>query len=77
MGFYQEGTVARPISGIALASAIPSAKRPSFQYLDTASPSFARYLAIKKNRDDDFYRVAAGGVDLCNVPVPVRPTPGK
>jgi len=77
MGFYKEGSVARAISGISLASAMPASRRPSFQYLDTASPSFARYLRIRKNRDDDFYRVAAGGVDLCNVPVPVRPTPGS
>jgi peptidylprolyl isomerase len=75
MGFYKEGSVAKAINGIALASAMPAAERPSFQYLDTASPAFARYLAIRKNRDDDFYRVAAGGADLCNVPVPVRPTP--
>jgi peptidylprolyl isomerase len=77
MGFYKEGSVATAITGITLASAMPAAKRPSFQYLDTASPTFARYLAIKKNRHDDFYRVAAGGADLCNVPVPVRPTPGR
>jgi len=77
MGFYKEGSVAKPIVAVALASAMPAAQRPSFQYLDTASPSFARYLHVRKNRNDDFYRVAAGGVDLCNVPVPVRPTPGK
>ena len=77
LGFYKEGSVARAISGIALASALPPAARPSFQYLDTASPSFARYLRIRKNRNDDFYRVAAGGVDLCNVQVPVRPTPAR
>ena len=75
MGFYKEGFVAKPITGIALASSMPAAQRPSYQYLETASPSFARYLRVKKNRDDDFYRVAAGGADLCNVPVPVRPTP--
>ena len=77
MGFYKEGFVAKSIAGITLASAMPAERRPSFQYLDTASPAFARYLRIKKNRDDDFYRVAAGGVDLCNAPVPVRPTPGR
>jgi peptidylprolyl isomerase len=75
MGFYKAGFVAKPISGIALASALPAAARPSFQFLDTASPSFARYLQIRKNRNDDFYRVAAGGVDVCNVQVPVRATP--
>ena len=77
MGFYKEGFVAKPIVGMTLASAMPPAQRPSFQYLDTASATFARYLAVRKNRNDDFYRVAAGGVDLCNAPVPVRPTPGR
>ena len=77
MGFYKEGFVAKPIVGMTLASALPPAQRPSFQYLDTASATFARYLAVRKNRNDDFYRVAAGGVDLCNAPVPVRPTPGR
>ena len=75
MGFYKEGSVAKPIVGMTLASALPAAERPSFQYMDTASPSFALYLQIRKNRNDDFYRVAAGGVDLCNVSVPVRSTP--
>lgn len=77
MGFYKEGFVAKPIVGMTLASAMSPAQRPSFQYLDTASATFARYLAVRKNRNDDFYRVAAGGVDLCNAPVPVRPTPGR
>ncbi len=75
MGFYKEGLVAKPIVGMTLASALPPAKRPSFQYMDTSSASFARYLRVRKNRNDDFYRVAAGGVDLCNVQVPVRPVP--
>ena len=77
MGFYKEGFVAKRIVGVTLASTYPLAQRPSFQYLDTASASFARYLRVRKNRNDDFYRVAAGGVDLCNVQVPVRPTPGR
>jgi len=75
MGFYKEGTVARPITSVTLASEMPEAERPSFEYLDESSPSFAAYLRSRANRDDDFYRVAAGGVDLCNAPVPVRPTP--
>jgi len=75
MGFYKEGFVAKPIVGMTLASALPPGMRPSFQYLDTGSASFARYLQVRKNRNDDFYRVAAGGIDLCNVQVPVRPTP--
>ena len=77
MGFYKEGSVARSITGVTLASTLPAATRPSFQYLDTASPSFARYVQVRKNRNDSFYRVPAGGVDVCNVSVPVRSTPAR
>jgi peptidylprolyl isomerase len=77
MGFYKAGFAAKAITGITLASAMPAASRPSFQYLHTASPSFARYLQVKKNRHADFYRVAAGGVDICNAAVPVRAVPGR
>jgi peptidylprolyl isomerase len=40
--------------------------------MDTASAAFAQYLHIRANRHDDFYIRPAGGVDLCNVQVPVR-----
>ena len=64
-----------PIASIRLASALPAAERPSFQYLDTNSATFARYLKLRANRRDDFYIRPAGGVDLCNVQVPVRRRP--
>ncbi len=77
LGFYKEGTVARPISAMTLASLLPAGERPAYQYLDERSAAFSRYLRLRANRDDDFYRVAAGGVDLCNAPVPVRPVPAN
>jgi peptidylprolyl isomerase len=77
LGFYKEGTVARRITSVRLASALPAPERPRFQYMDEASPSFAAYLRLRANRQDDFYRVAAGGVDICNAPVPVRRTPAQ
>jgi peptidylprolyl isomerase len=40
--------------------------------MDTGSADFARYLHVRANRHDDFYIRPAGGVDLCNVAVPVR-----
>jgi peptidylprolyl isomerase len=49
-----------------------AAERPSYEYLDTQSATFARYLKVRANRHDDFYIRPAGGVDLCNVQVPVR-----
>ena len=72
MGFYTDKALATAITKIRLASDMPAAERPSYEYLDTDSASFARYVRVKANRHDDFYRTPAGGVDLCNVPVPVR-----
>ena len=72
MGFYKEGSVAKPITAVAMASALAPDKRPRFEYLSDRSAAFRRYLKLRANRDDDFYHVAAGGVDLCNAPVPVR-----
>jgi peptidylprolyl isomerase len=75
LGFYKEGTVAKRISAVRLGSALPPAERPSLQYMTETSPSFAAYVRARANRQDDFFRVPAGGVDLCNAPVPVRRTP--
>jgi len=72
LGFYKDKAQYVPIASVRLASDMPAAERPAFEYLDTSSASFARYLRIRANRHDDFYIRPAGGVDLCNVGVPVR-----
>lgn len=75
LGFYKDGLGVRPISRIRLVSSLAATERPSFEYLSETSASFGQYLRLRANRQDDFYRTAAGGVDLCNAPVPVRRTP--
>jgi peptidylprolyl isomerase len=75
LGFYRAGTVARSIRTVRLASALGPAERPSFQVMRTGSASFAAFVTARANRRDDFFQVPAGGVDLCNAPVPVRRTP--
>ena len=72
LGFYKERTSDVPIANVRLASQLPDAERPKFEYLRETSASFARWLNVKKNRRDEFYIHPAGGVDLCNAPVPVR-----
>jgi peptidylprolyl isomerase len=72
LGFYKDKAEDVPIASMRLASEMPAADRPSYEYMDTRSPSFARYLHVRANRHDDFYIRPAGGVDLCNVQVPVR-----
>jgi peptidylprolyl isomerase len=75
LGFYKERSEDTPIVSARLASQISAGERPSFQYMDTRSASFAKYLRLRANRRDQFYIRPARGVDLCNAPVPVRRTP--
>ena len=75
LGFYKERSEDTPIVSAKLASQLSASDRPSFQYMDTGSASFAKYLRLRANRKDQFYIRPAGGVDLCNAPVPVRRAP--
>ena len=75
LGFYKERSEDTKIASARLASQLGAGERPSFQYMDTSSASFAQYLRLRANRKDAFYEHPAGGVDLCNAPVPVRRTP--
>ena len=75
LGFYKERTSDVPIVGAKLVSELPAAERPQFEYLTGAS--FDAYLHARKNRQDDFFIRPAGGAELCNVNVPVRPVPAS
>ncbi len=75
LGFYETPAERVAITSIRLASDLPQAQRPRFQYLSTESASFARYVHVRANRQDAFFTVPAGGADICNLPVPVRKAP--
>ncbi len=77
LGFYDlaKGDERVPILSVRLASDLPAVDQPHLQYLSTESASFAKYVDARANRRDPFYIQPAGGVDICNVPVPVRHTP--
>ncbi len=76
LGFYTEEEADRrtPILSVRLASEIDAA--PRYEYLSTDSETFARYAEVRANRNDAFYTVPAGGVDVCSVQVPVRRVTG-
>lgn len=76
LGFIEDANEHTPIASVRLASMIEENERPAFEYLKEDSASFTRWLKVKKNRRDDFYIRPAGGVALCNAPVPVRPVGG-
>jgi peptidylprolyl isomerase len=75
LGFYEKEGERAPILSVRLASDLPAAQRPHFQYLSTQSDSFVRYADARANRRDPFFIVPANGADICNIPVPIRRAP--
>ena len=72
LGVYEKAEQRVPIVSIRLASELPQASQPKFQYLSTEGDSFAKYADARANRRDPFFILPAGGTDICNIPVPVR-----
>ena len=77
LGFYEMSDERVPILSVRLATDLPAATRPKFEYLSTESDSFERYADARQNRRDPFFILPAGGADICNIPVPIRPISAK
>jgi peptidylprolyl isomerase len=77
LGFYEaeRGETPIPIAGIRVAADIPEAARPRFEAMRTDTETFSAYVRGRANRGGTFFQVPAGGVDVCNVNVPVRRAP--
>jgi peptidylprolyl isomerase len=72
LGFYEKVSQKTPIISMRVAADLPEAERSRLELLRTDSPSFAALIEARRNRRDDWYKVPAGYIDLCNVPLPVR-----
>ena len=75
LGFYATEAERLPIVSARLASELPVAARPRFQYRRTDNPRFAAWIAGRENRAGPFYTKPAGGVDICAAMPPVRRAP--
>ena len=75
MGFYEDPALRTPIASIRLGSELPANERVALQALRTDTPLFAQLVEMRRNRRDGWYKVPAGHIDLCNVPLPVRVAP--
>jgi peptidylprolyl isomerase len=78
LGFYEEAKGEKPIAiaRARLASEMPAAERPAYEVLRSDTLSFTQYVTGRANRGGEFFRVPAGGVDICNAAVPVRKVSG-
>jgi peptidylprolyl isomerase len=75
LGYYAQPEQHVPISSVRLAADVPVAERARLEVIRTDTPTFAALVESRRNRRDDWYKVPAGHVELCNVPIAVRPAP--
>ncbi|KQR80510.1 peptidylprolyl isomerase [Sphingomonas sp. Leaf343] len=76
LGFYKApAETPMAIRSVRLASQMPAAERPRFQYRATDNPRFAAWIKTRENRQPPFFVVPAGGADICNAMPPVRRAP--
>lgn len=73
LGFYEKAEQRVPIKSIRLMADVPDEDRTSIEILRTDSESFTQLVEARRNRRDDWYKVPAGHIDVCNVPIPTRP----
>jgi peptidylprolyl isomerase len=72
LGFYEKAEQRVPISSIRVAADVPAGERTNLEVLRTDTPTFTALVESRRNRRDDWFKVPAGYVELCNVPIPVR-----
>jgi peptidylprolyl isomerase len=76
MGRYEHAEQYVPITSIRVAADVPAAQRTNLEVLRTDTATFTAYLEARRNRHEEWFKVPAGRVDVCNIPVPVRPATG-
>lgn len=72
MGFYEKPEERTPIAQVRLAADVPETQRAALEVLRTDTQTFTDLVESRRNRQDEWYKVPAGRIDVCNVPLPVR-----
>jgi peptidylprolyl isomerase len=72
LGFYDKPEQRVPIRAVRLAADVPAGERSDLEALRTDSATFRELVQARRFRRDDWYKVPAGHVDVCNVTLPVR-----
>ncbi|HEX8654930.1 MAG TPA: peptidylprolyl isomerase [Allosphingosinicella sp.] len=74
LGFYQTERGEQPIriARVRIAADIPAGERPAYEVMRTDSAAFSAWVTGRANRGGTFFQRPAGGIDVCNVNVPVR-----
>ena len=76
LGFYEKPEQRVRILSFKVASDVPESQRTPLEELRTDTQTFTDYIEARRNRHEEWFKVPAGHVDVCNVPIPVRQRAG-
>ncbi|NNG23023.1 peptidylprolyl isomerase [Telluria aromaticivorans] len=71
-GFYEKPEQRMPIKAVRIAADVPEAERSKFEVMRTESATYQAAVDAQRNRGGPWTKVAAGKIDLCSAPIPVR-----
>ncbi len=72
LGFYEKPEQQVPIRSIRIAADVPAEERCRLEVMRTDTPTYKTIVDAQRNRGGDWYKYAAGYIELCNVPIVVR-----
>ena len=72
MGFYENASQRVPINRVRVAADVPPDERMPLEVIRTDTPLFSSLVDALRNRGGTWYKVPAGHIELCNVPIAVR-----
>src|SRR5437016_9362844 len=73
LGFYERPGERTPIRSLRLAADVPAAERSELEVLRTDTPTFLAYAEARRSRHEEWFKVQAARLDVCNLPIPARP----
>jgi peptidylprolyl isomerase len=75
LGRVLQGMERTPIRALRVAADVPAGERSPLEVLRTDTSTFEKLVESRRNRREEWFQAAAGHIELCNVPLPVRPAP--
>jgi peptidylprolyl isomerase len=73
LGFYEKPEQRIPLKAVRLSSDVPVADRSAIEVMRTDRQIFQELIESRRTRREEWFHVPGGHIELCNVPIPVRP----
>jgi peptidylprolyl isomerase len=73
LGFYAPDQPKPAVVAVRVAADLPPAERTALELLRTDTPTFREFVAARRTRRESWFLDPTGRIELCNVPLPVRP----